>query len=155
MPPTMEDVGHKLDSIATENKTFTESHNETVPEHSARLLAMEQNLSSRREGGPGEGFSDGVDIGSKIVSSEGFKSLQMGARASGQIQIGQFHKTNVINATGLNQPSFRTFGFPTISSPAPQRLTIRDLMPLIPLPVQHGAISQGNRIHQRGSPAGR
>jgi HK97 family phage major capsid protein len=134
MPPTMEDVGRKLDAIATENKTFIETNQQKQAEHSARLLAIEQRISSQMGGGPGDGFSDGVDLGGKIVCSEGFKSLQMGARASGQIQVGQFHKTNVINATGQNQPLVPDFRVTTISSPAPQRLTIRDLMPSFPCP---------------------
>jgi HK97 family phage major capsid protein len=127
----MEDVGRKLDSIATKTNEFVTKNEETVAEMKARLLAVEQKMVAPT-GSFGGG--DDLDIGSKIINSDGFKSVQMGARVSGQIHIGQFHKTNLINATGQNQPLVPDFRVPTISSPAPQRLTIRDLMPSFPCP---------------------
>ena len=150
-PFTITDLGRKLEGIATENKTFIDSHQQKQAEHSARLLAIEQNLTSRMGGGPGDGFSDGVDLGGRIISSEGFKSVQMGARVSGQIHIGQFHKTNLINATGQNQPLVPDYRVTTISSPAPQRTACGSNAGWIgcgnPRPVQHPSADKSVRAN--------
>lgn len=133
MPPTMEDVGRKLDSIATQTKDFVDKNETLLQEHKARLLAIEQKLVAPGGGGDPGG---GIDIGSQVIASDGFKSLQAGARVSGQIKVGRFHqvKTNIINATGLNQPLVQDYRVPNIVAPAQQRLTIRDLMPSFPSP---------------------
>ena len=65
-----------------------------------------------------------------ITGSEGFKAIQMGARSSGQINIGDFHtKTAIVNATGLNQPLVQDQRVIGITTPGLRRMTIRDLMP--------------------------
>jgi HK97 family phage major capsid protein len=127
----MEDVGRKLDLIATKTNEFETKYADRIAETAARLLSVEQKLSTPNHlGGPDYDAA----IGSQIVNSEGFKSLQMGARVSGQIRIGKFHKTAIINATGLNQPLVQDYRVPGIVTPAQQRLTIRDLMPSFPSP---------------------
>jgi hypothetical protein len=104
MPYTMEDVKTKLDGIADEVKEPIDRGNEKRAEHSARLLAIERKLAAPG-GGPDAADSD---LGLKVAQSDGFKALQGGAKSSGEIKIGRFHKTNIINATGLNQPLVQT-----------------------------------------------
>ena len=70
--------------------------------------------------------------GALLVESEGFKALKSGARSSGQVSIGSFHKTAIVNATGQNQPLVQDYRVPGIIFPAQQRLTIRDLVPSFP-----------------------
>ena len=55
-----------------------------------------------------------------------------GARTSGQIKVGSFHKTNVVNATGQNQPLVPDQRVPGVVRPGQQRLAVRDLMPNLP-----------------------
>ena len=142
----------KLGSIETELKKFIEKHAEEVKvsdvastetkagleklatqyaEASARLLVIEQKVTAPRGNGDGETKS----IGQMVVESEGFKSLP-NRNSTGKIKMGSlynFQKTNLINATGLNQPLVPAFIRPGIIPPGLRRLTVRDLMPSTPI----------------------
>ena len=64
-----------------------------------------------------------------MIESEGFKALQKGAKESGKLNIGSAWKTNIINATGQNQPLVPDMRVPGIITPGLRRLTIRDILP--------------------------
>ena len=127
-----------LDAIAESVKQFTAATKTQLDElgserdeTKSRLLAMEQKLAGGPPGGPGLG--NGKSVGDLLVASEGFKSLQGGARSSGQIRIGELFKTTVVNASGTAQPLVPMQYVPGITIPGGvQRLTIRDLLPSIP-----------------------
>lgn len=141
----------KLTGIETELKKFIEKHAEEVKtqgaastetkttlehlgtqhkETSARLLAIEQKLTASLNGGEqGEQKS----VGQMVVESDGFKSMKAGGNSTGKIQVGSMFKTNLVNATGQNQPLVAPYIRPGIVSPGLRRLTIRDLMPNIPV----------------------
>lgn len=145
----IKDLEKQLGSIETELKSFIEKHAEEVKlngtastetkaaleklgtqhsEVSARLLAIEQKLTA-----PNGVGSDTKSVGEMVVESDQFKSLKAGGRTSGQINVGNLHKSNLINATGQNQPLVPAFRRPGIQGPGLRRLTVRDLMPSTPI----------------------
>jgi HK97 family phage major capsid protein len=135
----------KLAKIATDLEGFFAKHAEELKLHGkaseetkaaldklgkdwdetkARLLAIEQKMVAG--GGPGGG--DQKSIGQMVVESDGFKSMQKGASRTGAIQLGHLYKTNVVNASGQNQPLVPDMRVPGIITPGLRRLTIRDLL---------------------------
>jgi HK97 family phage major capsid protein len=119
-----------LDSIAESVRTFTDATTNNQKETAARLLAIEQKMTAPRGGDFGGGQQS---IGELLVASEGFKALQKGARNTGQIAVGSFHKTALVNATGQNQPLVQDYRRPGVVIPGGvQRLTVRDLLPSYP-----------------------
>ena len=121
-----------LTALSEEIKSFTEKASGKIAEQSARLLTIEQTLTAPRGGG-GD-YSNGVDIGRTVAESAEFKSFcGSNRKTSGQISVGSFHKSNLINATGLDQPLVPPYYKPGIVPPGQQRLTIRDLLPSTPI----------------------
>jgi HK97 family phage major capsid protein len=108
------------DTIAALEKLGTE-----WKETSARLLAIEQKLTAPN-GGPGERPKS---IGEMVVESDGFKAVQKGAKESGKLSIGHAWKTNIVNATGQNQPLVPDMRVAGIITPGLRRLTVRDILP--------------------------
>lgn len=108
-----------------------EKTNTQFQELSARVLGVEQKVVAGNGGHLGG--ADTKTIGKQLVESEQFKSMiSNGQRGTGQVKVGSFHKTNVVNATGQNQPLVQSIRVPGVIVPGLQRLTIRDLMPAIP-----------------------
>jgi len=95
-----------------------------------RLVEAEQKIASRApgSGGSGEEQKSAYEV---IVASPQWKAAQ--ARPMGTsmdpVVIGSFHKTQIINATGQNQPLVPAQRQPGLIVPAEQRLYIRDLLP--------------------------
>ena len=82
-----------LSELGTEIKDFTAQAN-------SRLLSIEQKITAPNAGG---GDFGGGDIGRTVAESAEFKSFQQSnGRTTGRIKVGSFHKSNLINATGLN-----------------------------------------------------
>ena len=101
---------------------------ESLKEFSSRLLAIEQRKVSRNDDNTG-----GDDVGQKIVQSEQFKSfVSSNGRRSGPIAVGSFHKSDLLNATGQNQPLVPSQRRPGVVAPGMQQLTVRDLLPNYP-----------------------
>ncbi len=138
----------KLTSIETELKKFIDKHAEEVKvsgaastetkaaleklgtqhaEVASRLLVIEQKMTAPHGNDSGETKS----VGQMVVESEGFKALSHRA-STGQINIGSF-KTNLVNATGYQQPLVPPYIRPGIIMPGLRRLTVRDLMPNTPV----------------------
>lgn len=143
----------KLGAIQTELEKFIEKHaeevkvsgvasietkaaltklSEQVLEESARLLAIEQKMTAPR-GDSGDG--DGKSWGDLFIESPEFKAMQgkVGAKRSGPVEVPSSVKTNVVNASGQNQPLVPAFRRPGIIGPGLRRLTIRDLVPSSPV----------------------
>jgi HK97 family phage major capsid protein len=99
--------------------------------YGSRLLSIEQKLTAPNGGD----ISDGDDVGAKVICSPEWKSFQQAnQRTTGRIRVGSFHtKSNLINATGLNQPLVPAFRRPGIVRPGEQTLGIRDLLPSSPI----------------------
>jgi len=141
-----QELEKKLTGIENDLKTYTAKHLEEVTangkasketkdalekagkewkatndEISARLLAIEQKMTSERGGGKEQPKS----VGEMLVESAGFKA---NPERSGKVNIGSI-KTAIVNATGLNQPLVQPTYVPGIQMPALRRLTIRDLLP--------------------------
>jgi HK97 family phage major capsid protein len=121
-----------LSALSTEVKSFTDKAHNTLEVQNARLLSIEQALTAPR-GNIGGG--DSGDIGSKVINSEEWKSFAgTNRKTSGQISVGSFGtKSNLINATGLNQPLVPPYYMPGIVRPGQQPLTIRNLLPSTPI----------------------
>jgi HK97 family phage major capsid protein len=113
-------------AASTETKSALEKLSAQYTEEAARLLAIEQKLAAPRgNGGDGEAKS----WGEVFTDSPEYKSMQgpTGARRSGSVAVGS--KTNVVNASGQNQPLVPSFRKPGIIGPGLRQLTIRDLVP--------------------------
>jgi HK97 family phage major capsid protein len=142
----------KLTGIATELEKFIKKHDEEVKANgtaseetkktvskladdfnatSARILLIEQKLDGNKFGS--NAAAETKSIGQTFVESEGYKLLAKGAPRTGKVEVGSFHKTALINATGLNQPLVPPLIKPGIISPGVQRLTVRDLLPVTPI----------------------
>jgi HK97 family phage major capsid protein len=112
-----------LSELGSEIKDFTAQAN-------SRLLAIEQRLTAP-DASLGEG---GEDLGAKVIASAEFKSFAgTNRKSTGPISVGSFHKSNLINATGLNQPLVQDFRMPGIIAPGQQQLTLRNLIPSTPI----------------------
>jgi HK97 family phage major capsid protein len=126
----------ELDQLSTELKAFTgeakgtlEKLNLSNNELSNRMLTLEQRVTSRADGGFAGDYGE-KSLGSLVTESEAFKAmLSGGTKSTGQIRIGSFHKTAIVNATGQNQPLVPDMRVPGIVAPGQQRLTVRDLLP--------------------------
>jgi HK97 family phage major capsid protein len=136
----------KLGGIEADLKKFIEKHAEEIKLHgeasketkdaleklgkdfsttNARLIAIEQKLTAPTNNGGGE-FKT---IGQQLVESDGYKAVKSGAKSTGRIEVGSFHKTAIVNATGQNQPLVPDQRLPGILMPGLRRLTVRDLLP--------------------------
>jgi HK97 family phage major capsid protein len=114
-------------AASTETKSALDKLGVSHTETQARLMAIEQKITAPNGGGPSEDKS----IGQMVIESEGYKSLaQSNSRNStGKISV----KSNLINATGQNQPLVQAYRRPGIQLPGLRRLTVRDLLPSTPI----------------------
>src|SRR5438132_6567486 len=113
-----------LTELEQEVKSFVGRHDKKQSELSSRLLALEQHATAP-VGGPFNGY-ESKSLGEHITESEQFKGMiQHGGRTSGQIRVGSFHKTAIVNATGGSQPLVAPYRVPGIVTVGQQRLTIR------------------------------
>jgi HK97 family phage major capsid protein len=120
-----------LTVLGAELKDFTAGASKKIDELQARTLGIEQKLTAPRGFDTGNG---GEDIGSTVIGSAEFKAFSgTNRRSSGPISVGSFHKSNLVNSTGLNQPLVQAFRKPGIISPGQQPLGIRNLIPSTPL----------------------
>jgi HK97 family phage major capsid protein len=95
-----------------------------------RILEAEQKLAKRPSG---EGGGEVKSIGQLVIESDEFKAASLSA-GKGKINmegvnIGSFHKTQIVNATGLSQPLVPTDRLDGVVMPMQRRLTIRNLLP--------------------------
>jgi HK97 family phage major capsid protein len=122
-----------LAAIGDELKSFTEKAHSTLEVQNSRLLAIEQAITARGDGSFDHG--DSKSIGDSVIESPEFKNFMAGSGGrTGRIKIPNFNtKTNILNATGLNQPLVQAYRRPGIIAPGQQRLTIRDLLPNLPV----------------------
>jgi HK97 family phage major capsid protein len=97
--------------------------------HDARLLALEQHVTAPGFGSSSS-FGNGQSLGSLVTASEGYKAILKGGRSSGHIEVKTFsEKANVVTGTWSSAPLY----LPTMHTPPPRRLRVRDLMPQIPV----------------------
>jgi HK97 family phage major capsid protein len=121
--PTSEEL---LQSLGEEVKGLGESAERKLREVESRMLLLEQKADARHFSGGIDGGD--LDIGRKVIESDGFKALQSGStKSTGRINIGNI-KTALVNATGASQPLVAADRV-GIVPPITRRLTIRDVMP--------------------------
>jgi len=71
-------------------------------------------------------------IGELFTESDAYKSaIAADRKIVDKVGIGLLHKATMINATGQNQPLVQAYRVPGIITPPTQRLTMRDLFPVI------------------------
>lgn len=99
-----------------------------VAELKTRTLEVEQKLvrNPRYEEGGGA-----KSIGQIVADSDEFKAAmgQKNARNMDPVTVGSFHKTNILNATGQNQPLVPADRLGGIIMPGLRRMTVRQLLP--------------------------
>lgn len=101
---------------------------ENVKELQTRILEVEQKMVRNPTGADAR---QGKSIGQIVVESDEyqFASKNQIKPNMDPVVVGSFHKTNVINASGQNQPLVPSDRLGGIVSPALRRLTIRNLIP--------------------------
>lgn len=93
-----------------------------------RIHAVEQKMAEK----PKRPDNEQKSIAEIVSESDEFKAcsaLGMSARSMSPVVVKSFHKTQIVNATGQNQPLVPAQRIGGIITPAQQRLTIRDLLP--------------------------
>ena len=101
---------------------------EGMKELKTRILEVEQKQ-IRNPSGPDA--SQAKSIGQMVVESDQFKAAAStkNGRNMDPVVIGNFHKTNIVNASGQNQPLVPADRLGGIVMPAMRRLTVRNLIP--------------------------
>jgi HK97 family phage major capsid protein len=120
--PGNDEVKSRVDEVLTKTGEMRAEFNE-------RIAALETKASKSTLGveEPEE------SVGSKVVktpSYEQFKSLS--SRKTDKVEVGSFHKTAIVNATGQNQPLVQPYRIPGVVTPLQMKLTIRDILPISP-----------------------
>ena len=114
-------------STAAETKSALEKIAEKAKETVDRLMDVEQKIARRPGSGPEQGEKS---PGRMVMDSPELKAAVDGKKFNVEpVNIGSFHKTTIINATGLNQPLVPTDRLAGMITPQLRRLTIRDLLP--------------------------
>lgn len=101
---------------------------EGIKELKTRILEVEQKLVKNPRGDDGGGQKS---IGQIVAESEEFKRVlsQKNARNMDPVTVGSFHKTNILNAPGQNQPLVPADRLAGIIMPGLRRMTVRQLLP--------------------------
>lgn len=99
---------------------------EKIAEQASAILDLEQKGARTFGGGPAT-----KSIYDMIVESDQWKFCKAQANPTRMepITVGSWHKTQIVNATGQNQPLVPDQRIPGIVTPAEQRLFIRDIIP--------------------------
>jgi HK97 family phage major capsid protein len=116
------------EQLAELGKTGNEL-SEGFKELKARMTDVEQKSVKN----PANDVKETKSGGQIVANSEQFKTAMADA-AKGRynmdaVSVGSFHKTQIINATGQNQPLVQAQRLGGIVTPITRRLTIRDLLP--------------------------
>jgi HK97 family phage major capsid protein len=118
----------KTNEVLTELGTKGNELAEHFKEVRERVLAVEQKLAEKR----GASQDTPRTVADIVISSDQFKAAKAqgsSAQRMDPVEIGSFHKTQIINATGQNQPLVPSQRLDGIIVPAQQRLVIRDIIP--------------------------
>lgn len=119
-------TNEKLTKVGEELKPLSDA----LAEVKNRIQEVEQ----ERKGRGGSGGADEKSVGEIFVESTEYKDmLEHGRFESKRVKVGSVRnrKVAIINATGQNQPLVPAMRFPGIVFNPEQRLTIRDLMPVV------------------------
>ena len=115
----------KLGTLGTEMRGLAEQFKTTRDE----VLALSQKMAIVPQGGSGDEQKSLFDL---IVESDQWKAASKSNRMD-DVVVGNLHKfaakTQIVNATGQNQPLVPDQRVAGIITPNPQRLYIRDLLP--------------------------
>lgn len=100
---------------------------ENVKELRNRMQDIEQKVAHK----PASGTEQPKSIGQIVAESDEFKSVaaSKSARNMAPVNVGSFHKTAIVNATGQNQPLVPSDRLQGIIMPELRRMTIRNLLP--------------------------
>lgn len=122
----MADIGERLSSIEQGVRSFIDRNDRRGQELSARMLTIEQ-MATARGSAIGPLSSSEKSLGAELVNSDGFRSFTKGARSSGQLDVGSFHRkvSNIVSGSWSVGPDFR----PVVAAPGQPRLTLRNLIP--------------------------
>ena len=119
----------KTNERLTELGTSGNKLSEDFKELRTQFVELSQKMAVRAPGsGSGDAQKSAYEI---IVASPEWKASSERPQANRMdpVTIGSFHKTQIINATGQNQPLVQDQRLSGLVVPAEQRLYIRDLIP--------------------------
>ncbi len=99
---------------------------ESITDLKSQILEVQQKLVKNPRGGNEQAKS----IGQLVTESDQYKvaGKNLAKPNMDPVVVGSFHKTNIVNATGLNQPLVPGDRLPGIVMPVNRRLTVRDLL---------------------------
>jgi HK97 family phage major capsid protein len=118
----------KLTELGTKNAELSELVKTGLAEIKQRTLDLEQKV-AHKPGGEGEPQKS---IGQMFANSEQLKAmLQMKTYNSAPVSVPSLRKATIVNASGQNQPLVPVDRIPGITFAPEQRLTIRDLIPVL------------------------
>jgi len=121
--PNSDEVKSKIDEALSSLGALRKEQDE-------RIAQIEQKLSKSTVDAQVESIKS---IGEIVTDSDSYKAFKdKTLKRSEKIEVGSFHKTAIINATGLNQPLVMPQRVPGILEPLRQRLTIRDILNVVP-----------------------
>lgn len=118
------ETSKKLTELSETGKSLADNYKSVQD----RILEVEQKLNAR---GERSGNDEPKSIYDIVVNSDQWKesSSRSGAKSMDAVNIGSFHKTQIVNASGQNQPLVPSQRVAGIVTPAERRLTVRDLLP--------------------------
>lgn len=121
-----ESEAKEVGKVSTETKSALEKLGKDLDE---RILALEQKA-AKLAAAPDQSKS----IGEMFTASEEYKqAVAQRKEICGKVKVGSFFKTAIVNATGQNQPLVPAYRVPGIIVPGQLRLTVRDLIPAVPV----------------------
>lgn len=119
------ETNKKLGEIGEEGRKLADSFKELRQQ----VLDVEQKMAKKIDQGDPRRMKSAAEI---VAESDEYKACQKQgstARHMDPVNIGSFHKTQIVNATGYQQPLVPPMIVPGIITPAQQRMTVRQLMP--------------------------
>jgi HK97 family phage major capsid protein len=121
----------KFNTVTAETNDALKKTGETTIKLQTDLVEMQQKMDkfTTQLAAAGGGGSDQKSIGEMVTESEQWKAAGKAGNAKmDAVEVGSFHKTAIINATGQNQPLVPAERAPMVM-PANRPLVIRDLLP--------------------------
>jgi HK97 family phage major capsid protein len=121
--PNSEEVKSRVDEALVQTGKMRAEFDE-------RMNAIEQKLSKSSVNAGEEAEETVGQLVTKSASYQAFRNIS--TKKTDKIEVGTFHKTAIVNATGQNQPLVQAQRVPGIFSPLNQKLTIREILSVVP-----------------------
>lgn len=120
----------RFSTITAETNTALKEAGEKTIKLQGDLVELQQKMDKvSQQIAAGGGAGDVKTIGQIVIESDQFKAAGKSVKPQmDSVEVGSFHKTAIVNATGQNQPLVPSQRLAMVQ-PAERPLTIRDLLP--------------------------